>query len=844
MDMRAHDRGAAVGNGGRDAHGTARSGRTRARLGRWLSLGVALVTLTGPVVAASPALASTAARGRPAATVLGATLASPRVPGRPSDPPIGVPFQTLSGEPGGAIRIDGSPVPGTDTHGDGFNYAVISRSTRSVEKSGTVSNTQAGVAMLASLEKEYAVADGYLMVVSGTAGVADDPVLIRAFNAFVKTLGGTLTADSEATLYLRRKRFSIVGIPGGAEGSAWIDLQFNHFAPAGSPDNGNITGYLQVNSSTNQYNYVSPDLVTFDTSASSTGMSNTMTVQTTAGTERYAASLPTGYTAGFQVVVLDSLTLEMLADQVFPTNGPESPAHIAAKQQEFAARLRADAEFGSHNLPPGTPSARDPLILIQSIGRPKGESPGWAADPRTDAGAASVISSLGGQRTIFTNLDGKSDYSLAGGRGLGRAALEVSSDVGQPGPITGLLARGHTYSFQPVTGGPSAGINTELIQMTYQTPEAFPPFRTPSLQAAETYIGDTLRLCPFGTDVCHIRPLYYSSASESWTTDADSLRALKYPSGTAAFTEAEYEKVQKQFVQEFVEVAQVQSYFNALRAPFGTALQSGRIDVKTLGDTLVRELQPPPADTKVALFLGILAKIASIGGAAPPPYNAIAAGISGALGIASLLTGAKGDSTLADNVKVRAGALTDQMYVRLIDTDDSIAGMEKLFLSDYGKLKGVWENRNKEGWKIDNSSTSLNTIILSTRQWFAEQLIPYAYKFAYLGFGSSDANGMDCSGHSFFPFASMPRNAQKRIIGFYKSDGSAEITNLYFSSYPPKTDNNNPPGNVADLLFSPSSSPRTGSLGINILGFVNSRYFDTTYDAQNDKSKCGIKPIK
>ncbi len=76
-------------------------------------------------------------------------------------------------------------------------------------------------------------------------------------------------------------------------------------------------------------------------------------------------------------------------------------------------------------------------------------------------------------------------------------------------------------------------------------------------------------------------------AASNWGTDAGSLRALKYPSGTTAFTEAQYEEVQKQLVQEFVEVAQVQSYFKALRAPFGTALQSGRIDVKTLGDTLV-----------------------------------------------------------------------------------------------------------------------------------------------------------------------------------------------------------------------------------------------------------------
>ncbi len=87
---------------------------------------------------------------------------------------------------------------------------------------------------------------------------------------------------------------------------------------------------------------MSPDLVTFDTSASRTDTSNAMTVQTKAGTERYAASLPAGYTAGFQVVILDSLTLEMLADKVFPTNGPQSAADIAAKQQQFAVQLRVD----------------------------------------------------------------------------------------------------------------------------------------------------------------------------------------------------------------------------------------------------------------------------------------------------------------------------------------------------------------------------------------------------------------------------------------------------------------------------------------------------------------------
>ncbi len=198
MDMRAHDRGAAIANGGQDAHGAARSGRTRARRGRWLSLGVALVTLTGPVTAASSALAGTTARGRPVGHLPGRHArqspgAGPAL-GSADRRPVPDPLQrTRRRDP--HRRQPGCLTPTLD--GDGFNYAVISRSTRSVEKSGTVSNTQDGLAKLASLEKEYAVADGYLMVVSGTAGVADDPVLIREFTAFVKTLGGTLTVDSE-----------------------------------------------------------------------------------------------------------------------------------------------------------------------------------------------------------------------------------------------------------------------------------------------------------------------------------------------------------------------------------------------------------------------------------------------------------------------------------------------------------------------------------------------------------------------------------------------------------------------------------------------------------------------
>jgi hypothetical protein len=853
--MSAHDRDAERGHSGpraRRGGPVARAARTSPRHRRWLALGVALATMAGPVIASSPALAGVPGRrpvtaGRPAAAgALGATLASPRVAGRPADPPIGVPFQTLSSEAGGAIRIDGQAVPGTDSHGDGFNYAAISRSTRGVEKSGTVSNTQAGMQELAGIEKEYARGDGYLMVVSGTRGLADDPVLIRQFTGFVHTLGGTLTTPDDK-LFLARSRFSVVGIPGGAGGSAWVDVQHNpHFAPPGSPYDGNITGYLQVNSATDQYNYVSPDLETFDTSAARTGTSNTVVVQTAAGAERYTASLPAGYTAGFQVVVLDRLSLKMISNEAFPTNGPQAAAEIAVRQQEFATHLARDARLGGASVPPGTPSGDDPLILVQSIGHPKGQSPGWAADPRGTAGAANVITSLGGQRTIFTQLNGESDdYALAGGLGFGRAALEASSDEGQPGPISGVLARAHGYGFQPVTGGPAAGINTELVQMSYEKPVAFPSFAAAPLQAAETYIGDNLRLCPAGTAVCRIRPLYYSSASENWATDAGRLRALPDPGGTPGFNPAEFRQVKDQLVDEFDEVAQVRSYFDALRAPYGTALQNGRIDVKTLGNALVSAVTPPPADTKTPFYLGIAGKIASLGGIAPPPFNGIAAGISAVFGFASLLAGGNGDSALADNVRTRADALTDQMYTRLIDSDDSITGMEKLFLSDYGKLQGVWDNRNKDGWRIDIGPTSLNKLILATRQWFAEQLVPYAYTLGYLAFGSSDANGMDCLFPPVYRFvwADMPRNAQRRIIGSYASGGTPQMANIYFSAFPVRQDYRDPPQGVADLLFNPSADPRSGPLGINILSFVNGRFFDAAYAENDVPPLCGYAPI-
>lgn len=222
------------------------------------TLGLLAIALASPAFAKQPAPAGVTAAapggGRTAAPPDGRLhggelkeLSAPfgsfaPVPGRPADLPIGVAFESLSRAGGALIRIDDHDVPNTSDP-DNYAIAVIRRDTRAVVESGIVNHANTG--LLGTLAAKYSGSNDFLMVVSSFKGAINGAANTKAFTDVVRRLGGRdLTAD-ELTLLKDGAPFSIVGVPGGAAGGAYISIDH------GAAPRGDVNGYLQANVASN-----------------------------------------------------------------------------------------------------------------------------------------------------------------------------------------------------------------------------------------------------------------------------------------------------------------------------------------------------------------------------------------------------------------------------------------------------------------------------------------------------------------------------------------------------------------------------------------------------------------
>jgi hypothetical protein len=809
--------------------------RTRVHL-QWVALVVAALTVTslggagGVAGASTPAGVTPPAATHPAAEPGTLDTPYPRVVGRPNDPPIGVSLETLSGEPNGAIRIDGQPVRDT-TDRNGDFVAVIDRSTRAVVESGTVPR-DSGMGQLAEIAKHWSGTDGYLMVVSGPRGVGA-PDTANALTTVASLMGGRAFTADERTALLQGKQFSIVGIPGGGPGGAWQTVSQGSSGPQGD-----IRGWLQVNTATNLYNLVTPENPTFATvSGTSPAGQNTIMFDH----KPYTVALPTGALNGFQILAVNALTLNVELQAAVPTNGP---GDVAAQQAELAFLLRNAATFFNSS---GVP----PLVIVQSIGHPHGVSPAWARGGGATGAADDWIERLGGTRLAFNSLNGISDdYTLVGGLTVGHSAAEASAVLGKAGPLVGGLSRSRDLSFKPVSSGPPGGVNTELIDLSYQAPQAFPAFNTAGEAAAEAFIGTSLKLCPSVQTTCAIRPLYYQHYQTDWHQAATDLNALTYPGDGRGFSQAEFTKVQAQLRKEFSALNRVRTYFRALQVPFSEASQQGGVDLEALSNEIYQAAGGGGTKTSTSYVLGLIGKIAAVGGFAGPPVSAIAAGVSASFGLAAYLTQDTGEPQLATDVRVRADGLGKELRQRMNDASHSMTGMALLFVSDYGKLMAANDKLDTIPWTLPpDSGPTLVAMNLSAKRWLAESLVPVVYPRMWRGTpppeGPANANGLSCAfkpdrypARQIHPWSNQPANAQMRAVEGFRADGSSWSPNYFFSKL--EFQDASPTTSLANLLFNPAN-PRTGTLGINQLDFISPRVFGPL-DNINDGERCHFRP--
>jgi hypothetical protein len=729
---------------------------------------------------------------RATASVPGPPPGSPAAIGN-ADNPIGVPIETLSADAAGAIRVDNVAAPHTDVAGN-LNYAIVSRANRSVVASGTVQKGQAGITQLLAIEDAYSEAD--LMAVSGTAGI-DNPAL-PDFRKLTGKLGASdLTTGMSDALTTQSAPFSVLGIPGGASGTAWLNVglvpaDLPPSPPFVLPPKGDIDAMLQWNILTDQYDVTDEQFPQFDTDVISGGQpTNVMTFN---GAD-YPAEVPAG-TSGFHVLVVDSVTLRVLADQTLPTNGGSTP--VADLQDAFARQLAADAHMAGFQQ--FYANKQPPLVLMQSYGSPAGAAQAWQ-------NAAETVSDLGGNKLAFYALDAQHpDYSLIGQVGGQNYAVNAGKILGQDGPLSGVLTRTKTMAFEPASAGPAGGVNGQMLALAYQDPTPFPAF-TGGAAAAEGYIGTQLHLCTSETD-CSIRQAYWSDyRAVNWSTEGGRLEHdIKFPADQTSFTRPQFDAVVAELHKEFLDIQDVKEYFTELASVFFAEQSQAVLNVKDIGDAVLKSVQPPPVDSTVSL-LTLISRIVAVGQLAGPPASALSSGLAAGFALAAFLVNAAGKSALPARIQAKTDQLGTQLAADLGQAAKNLSVIGRLIAGDYGKLTRFQEVRLSSAWKLEPSSEPSKTAITkAARQWFASALVPVGYPFLAIAWNATP-NNLGCyfykDGQKYFghPWRNEPALAQFRtVIGF--ADGRPVSQSVYFSKdFDPYYEDNGPPEDLVKFLF-------------------------------------------
>ncbi len=644
------------------------------------------------------------------------------VSARPDDPPIGVPIETLAGDPPSAIEINGNPVNNPEAV-FGLHFAVLDRTTRAVVDFGDVPRDDSGVAQLVGIATKFSGKLGYFMIVSGL-GVA--PGALNRLVDLERILGHDLNADERrrVTTGVLGSAFSIIGIPGAASNSAWSDVGYpGNLTEAKA--SGDIAGSLQVNTATNLYDFVTPEYPNFATAAPGSS-ATTDVIQV--GSQSYSATLPAGATAGIHLLALDPYSLlpvqasdpTFANNQIWPTN---TNAGTAADIRDQTKLGFAISNLGQ-GLYPGS------LIILQTVG----------AVRVLEGSLGRRVYELGGNQALFNTLAAPGSYALVG-RAISLQATapivppvaESSTSLGQSGQLTGVLARSRNdFSFAPlVSDSPDAAgtMNTGLISVAYQPPQPFPAF-TGGQAAAETYIGDQLRLCEVDAVSCDVRKAYYQHYQADWHQKALDLARMGYP-GSEDFTAADFNAVKNQLGDEISDLNQVQTYLAALQRPFERSGTRAYVDLQAIGQQIQDALNRPggnagPSGLALIAFFVNATKIFfdTIG---QRPYKLFLDAIGAGLSLIAASTRPDGSPTLDGAIKATTSQLASAILDRFDAAQRALTTVGLLIVSDYGKLQTT-ANHVDSDWRLPpDSSAAVNALQVATQRFYYQTLVPIAY---------------------------------------------------------------------------------------------------------------------
>jgi hypothetical protein len=494
---------------------------------------------------------------------------------------------------------------------------------------------------------------------------------------------------------------------------------------------GQLAGWLRpgisLDGAAPRYTFVNPERFAFDTQASSSATSNTISV----ASREYPATLPAGATAGFEVLALGpDREPELGTPFAFGTNS-SSPAAGQAAEEAMTALLK---QAGPHQ-----------TVIVQSIGDP---------DPATAATGAlgQAMSSMGASPWIFFELDGGGGYAFVG-NGFGQERGEyqpVKSEVAETsealvhsvggeaeggGSLHGLLTRNAESALSPGLADALGTPNYELDQVTYQPGVPWPLSESPGDVAATQYMAKQLGLesgpgsC-YQTEVDVFRASYCDLSMNPVATEIE-LGQLEYPTGESEpFTKGEFEEVRTQLEKELLDVSHVRELIKALQEPI--QLQGPAVNAQAIAGEILEALPPGSSSNATAAKLSLANSILHAGSNIPEVGEALGA-VAAVLGLAGELAQENGEFAPDWKIQTDADEIGAKVKTRLAEMSAGMGTIEEILVTDWGKLSTAAADARTR-WGITNRLAQLqtSTMELGINQWMWKAILPGAFELVSL----------------------------------------------------------------------------------------------------------------
>ncbi len=374
----------------------------------------------------------------------------------------------------------------------GFQVVVLDRATLALVSNQTFST---GFNSETTSCAQQAVTGDYLKSLSSSNLVIVSSVLFpvlwsscspAALVAGIEALGGT------AKGVLTGSSYSLVGIGGVGVNNGWEQVLFN-LDLIGQPGP-RISGYLVQDVHSN-YTFLSPAFVKVVTRTTDGSNNPAIQVESGANTTTYTApALPAGALGGYQVLMLDRLTLQPLgqSNQSYATNAGDTTESCQQQAAMAAALSNAANDYGAGQLV-------NAIVIVSSI-----LDPGALVDPTTcgyPSSAPSLADGIGAVGGTGAALGAGVNYSLISGLPTTGLAPEASSLItpGTQAQLTAILQPDHQSLYAPVNGDVlgTGSVSYDLYGVIAQPPQDWPvPAAGASGQAAAFQYVSYILQCP------------------------------------------------------------------------------------------------------------------------------------------------------------------------------------------------------------------------------------------------------------------------------------------------------------------------------------------------------------